>query len=121
MEVCMGLIEDDKVKIFLNEINIIDHKKSIILNSLRDIVLKNYPESKERMMYGGIMFSLNDEFYSGLFVRKNHISLEFGKGFLMNDPKNILEGGGKFRRHLKIRSEEDVLDKEVDFFVKQAL
>ena len=38
----------------------------------------------------------------------------------MKDPKKLLEGTGKFRRHLKIKSFEDVSDKEVAFFVKQA-
>ncbi len=36
-------------------------------------------------MYGGIMFSLDDDF-GGIFVRKNHISFEFGNGFAMDDP-----------------------------------
>ena len=37
----------------------------------------------------------------------------------MNDPKKLLEGTGKFRRHLKIRSLSDIKDKKVEFFVKQ--
>ncbi len=44
------------------------------------------------------MFSLDEDF-GGLFVRKRHISFEFGKGFLMDDPNKILEGKGKYRRH----------------------
>lgn len=117
----MKTVDNENVQKFLNEICIIDDKKSIVLNSLREIILSNFPNSNERIMYGGIMFSLNDEFYSGLFVRKSHISLEFSKGYLMTDPHNFLEGNGKYRRHLKIRSKEDVVSKEVDFFVKQSL
>jgi len=72
------------------------------------------------MMYGGIMFSLEDDF-GGLFVRKNHVSFEFGSGVTMDDPDNILEGIGKFRRHLKIRSLADIKDKKVEFFVEQSM
>ena len=57
--------------------------------------------------------------FGGLFVRENHVSFEFVSGVYMNDQHNILEGTGKFRRHLKIRSLADIEDKKVDFFVKQ--
>ncbi len=97
-----------------------DSEKFEILQNLRKIVFSNYPKTNERMIYGGIMFSLEDDF-GGLFVRKNHVSFEFSSGANMNDPHNILEGTGKFRRHLKVRSLADIEDKKVDFFVKQSL
>ncbi len=109
-----------QVQNFLNKIMMFDDEKFNILQKLREIVFSNYPKTNERMMYGGIMFSIEDDF-GGLFVRKNHISFEFGSGAFMNDPHKILEGTGKFRRHLKIRSLADIKDKEVEFFVKQAV
>ncbi|MEO9885943.1 MAG: DUF1801 domain-containing protein [Balneola sp.] len=54
-------------------------------------------------------------------MNKNHITLEFSKGFLMNDPDDVLEGSGKYRRHLKIKTYEDIENKDVTFFVKQAI
>jgi hypothetical protein len=74
----------------------------------------------ESMMYGGIMFSLDEDF-GGIFVRKNHISFEFGNGYTMKDPDKLLEGTGKFRRHLKIIAFSDIEDKKVEFFVRQAV
>ena len=112
--------KNKEVQKFLGDIESIDAKKFRILEELRDIVFTQYPEVNERMMYGGIMFSLENDF-GGLFVRKNHISFEFGFGAFMNDPKKLLEGTGKFRRHLKIASLADIEDKKVDFFVKQAV
>lgn len=117
----MNKSKDKKVQQFMDEVIMIDNKKYHSLHVMRDIVFENYPETNERMMYGGIMFSLNEEDFGGLFVRKNHISFEFGKGVFMKDPNKILEGSGKLRRHLKIKSEEDIQNKYVDFFVKQAL
>ncbi|MDX1700014.1 MAG: DUF1801 domain-containing protein, partial [Melioribacteraceae bacterium] len=76
--------------------------------------------TEEKMMYGGIMFSLTED-YAGIFARKNHVSFEFGNGFKMNDPNKVLEGGGKYRRYLKLRSLTDIKDKEVEFFVEQAV
>ena len=112
--------KDDKVQKFLDEIAMIDSDEYNTLNAIREIVYKTYPKTAERIMYGGIMFSFDTEDFGGLFVRKNHISFEFIKGFRMKDPNKFLEGIGKFRRHLKIKSKEDVRNKDVDFFVKQA-
>lgn len=111
---------DERVQEFLDELQNVDIEKSVIVQQLRKMVIARYPKVNERMMYGGIMFSLEEDF-GGLFVRKNHISFEFVNGFTMDDPKKRLEGTGKFRRHLKIRSWEDIKEKDVAFFVKQVI
>jgi hypothetical protein len=111
--------KNEKVQIFLNELMLADPYKYDSLISMRRIVFNEHPETSERIMYGGIMFSLNSEDFGGLYVSKNHISFEFGKGFLLEDPNGFLEGSGKFRRHIKIRQYEDIAIKEVVTFVKQ--
>ena len=113
--------KNKKVQEFLDEILIVDNEKLIILNAMREIVFENYQTTDERIMYVGIMFSIDNDDFGGLFIRKNHISFEFIKGFLMKDPNKLLEGNGKYRRHLKIKSIDDVKDKNVDLFVKQAV
>jgi len=112
--------KNERVQKFIDEIRECDIEKFVILQKIRTILFANYPEINERIMYGGIMFSLKEDF-GGLFVRKNHISLEFSFGASMNDPQKILEGTGKFRRHLKIRSLSDIEDKKVEYFVEQAI
>ena len=110
-----------KVQDFLNGIMLSDPEKYKSLMEMRKIAFEVYPDQDERMMYGGIIFSTNSEHFSGLFVRKNHISFEFSNGFKMKDPHKKLEGKGKFRRHLKILRYEDIKNKDVVFFVKQAI
>lgn len=117
----MTASKNEKVKGFLSDLSITDPEKFETLSEMRETVFAIYPNTDEQMMYGGIMFVLQEEHYSGLFVRKNHISFEFGNGFSMDDPDKILEGSGKFRRHLKIRSKDEVIDKRVEFFVKQSI
>ena len=109
---------DVKVQQFIDSIAVLDSTKYQLLNKLRDIVFDHYPTVKERMMYGGILFSDTDDF-GGVFVYKNHISFEFSNGFLFDDPEKLLEGKGKYRRHLKFRSLDDIELKKADFFVKQ--
>ncbi len=117
----MRMSKDPAVQKFLEEINMVETEKSNFLYAMREIVYKIHPKTSEKFKYGGILFSLNDEDYGGLFVSKHHVSFEFSKGYLMKDPKKILEGPGEFRRHLKIKSAEDINSKEVAFFVKQAI
>jgi hypothetical protein len=113
--------ENEGVQNFLEEIKLVDSDKSIMLIEIRDIILNAFPKTKEKVMYGGLVFFLNDEMFSGVFLNKKHVTLEFSTGYLMEDPKKALEGRGKYRRHLKILSSEDILNKEVSFFVKQAV
>lgn len=112
--------KNEQVQKFLDEIKEFDVRKFKVLQKLRKIVIAQYPKVNEKIMYGGIMFSLEKDF-GGVFVSKNHISFEFSDGYKMNDPKEILEGTGKFRRHLKIRALDDIKSKEVESFVRQVL
>lgn len=116
----MKYSKNDKVQSFLEDVLMIDSEKFEIMQKLRKIVFSIYPKTNERMMYGGIMFSIEDDF-GGIFVRKKHVSFEFSSGAQMDDPNSVLEGTGKFRRHLKIRSLADIEEKKVEFFVKQSL
>jgi len=112
---------NDEVQKFLNEIMMVDAEKSDTLMEVREIIFNYFPKTYERIMYGGIVFFLNDEMFSGLFLNKKHITLEFSRGYLMEDPNRVLEGKGKYRRHLKILTKDDILSKGVSFFVKQAV
>ena len=113
--------KNEKVQNFLDGIMMSDAEKHNSLIEMRKIVFNIYPNTGEKIMYGGILFSLNSEDFSGLFVRKNHISFEFSNGYRMKDPNQFLEGSGKFRRHLKIKTYADIENKDLAFFIKQAV
>ena len=108
------------VQTFLDEMEVFDAQKYEILQRLRAVVFEANQKVTERMMYGGIMFSLGDDF-GGIFAYKNHVSFEFGAGATLADPNQVLEGKGKFRRHLKISSFVDIEQKDVANFVRQAV
>lgn len=73
----------------------------------------------ESVKYGGIMFA-HTAFFCGVFSYSGHVSVEFGQGYLLEDPHRILEGGGKYRRHIKLHSVADIKAKHLAEFVKQA-
>lgn len=117
----MEISKNEKIRNFLYDLKIIDTERYETVIEIRKIIFNTFPNVSEKMMYGGIIFFLNTEMFSGLFVNKNHITVEFSKGYLMVDPFKRLEGKGKYRRHLKIKSNEDLKNKEVAYFVKQAV
>ncbi|PID66887.1 MAG: hypothetical protein CR975_00750 [Gammaproteobacteria bacterium] len=111
---------DTKVQQLLDDLMLSDGDKYALLQLLRQVVMKCCPAVAERVMYGGIMFSLAKDF-GGLFVYKKHISFEFTQGYRLQDPNAWLEGKGKFRRHLKLVSNGDIERKQVAYFVEQAI
>lgn len=118
----MNLSESKEVQDFLEEILAIDEEKSSILKELREMVFTNFEETNEKIMYGGIMFSnQRDENWGGVFAYKNHVSFEFTEGFKLQDPNNILDGAGKKRRHIKIKSLADIEEKKVESFIKETI
>lgn len=116
----MNNSKNSPVQELIDEIEMSDIGKFEILMKLRSIVFSCNNEIQERVMYGGIMFSLGEDF-GGLFVRKKHVSFEFVFGVNMKDSHGILEGAGKLRRHLKIQSLKDIEIKRVLYFVKQTV
>ncbi len=62
------------------------------------------------------MFFLSGDF-GGVFVRKQHVFFEFIAGNELRDPEKFPEGTGKYRRHLKLYSQEDIETKNVAYYV----
>lgn len=57
----------------------------------------------------------------GIFSYKNHVSFEFTEGFKLQNPNSILEGTGKKRRHIRIKSFSDIAGKKVETFIKETI
>ena len=58
--------------------------------------------------------------YGGIFVYKQHVTVEFGRGAEMADPYGLLEGKGKGRRHLKLHTLEDIENKHLTDYLRLA-
>ncbi|PID77770.1 MAG: hypothetical protein CSB21_03490 [Deltaproteobacteria bacterium] len=114
----MKISTPQKVQELLSDIESVAPEKYDMLMKLRDLVFTHLPGTKEKVMYGGIMFYLPDDF-GGLFVRKKHVSFEFTDGYKLKDSYKFLEGTGKYRRHLKLHSQEDIDTKKVAYYIKQ--
>lgn len=116
----MKVSTDTEICGFLDGMQLVDFGKYEIVRTVRALVFDKVPDVSERFNYGGIMFSASSDF-GGIFANKHHISFEFSQGYLFEDSDKFLEGGGKYRRHLKLRSLDDITTKKVAYFVDQAI
>ena len=117
----MELSKNQKVNEFLIDIQAMSPDQFEIMESIREIFNRADPSLVEDIKYGGLVFSLSNVLVGGIFPYKKHISIEFSHGVEFDDPSGILEGKGKNRRHIKIKESQDIDDKNVCFFVKQAV
>ncbi|MCD4767680.1 MAG: DUF1801 domain-containing protein [Methanosarcinales archaeon] len=111
---------DHKVNNYIQDVLFMDGDEGETVISLRKLVLEVAPDAKEEIKYGGLVFTINDRLFCGIFVRKKHISVEFVKGAEMQDPDTFLEGSGKYRRHLKIFQYDDIKNKKAEYYIKQS-
>ena len=109
-----------KINKFIEDILFVDEDKGEIVISLRKLVSKIAPNAKEEIKYGGLVFVSDKRLFCGIFIRKNHISIEFDKGAELSDPDDFLEGSGKYRRHIKILQQEDIKNKKVEYYIKES-
>lgn len=108
------------VEEFFSNLALNDPDMHSIAVTLRKLIKKLSKNPKERVMYGGVLYYLDDSF-CGIFAYKSHVSLEFGRGHLFEDKYNLLEGAGKFRRHLKFNDLKQVKGKQAGFYIQQAI
>ncbi|VAW19587.1 hypothetical protein MNBD_ALPHA11-2253 [hydrothermal vent metagenome] len=114
----MDKLPKEKVAAFLDELHQSDVKKFTIVEQCRSLFFSIHPSGNEYIKYGGIMFSLSRD-VAGLFAYKNYVSMELSFGYSMDDPDKILQGCGKFRRHIKFSTVDQIDEKRLEFFLRQ--
>lgn len=108
------------VATLLEDIRLLNEELYEITDAVRSLVKKRFKPFAEEVKYGGILFSSGVQF-CGVFAYKEHVSVEFGHGASIDDPFGHLEGSGKGRRHLKLRSLADIEGKRLAQYLPLAL
>ncbi|GGO58297.1 protein of unknown function (DU1801) [Roseovarius pacificus] len=100
-----------------------ESEKAKIVAQLKAVVAKVEPAAACVTKYGGTMIERvpgqPKSQFCGIFAYKDHVSLEFTNGAQLDDPERVLEGGGKHRRHIKLASLADIVDKRCEDFLRQ--
>lgn len=100
------------IQSLLEDIRLISESNYEIVEALRALTKKTFKSATEEVKYGGILFTSGVQF-CGVFAYKEHVSIEFGSGAKIADALGHLEGSGKGRRHLKLKSVSEITSKNV--------
>lgn len=105
----------------LADLQLLGGEQVAIVEAVRAQVKKLWPAATEEVKYGGILFSAEGVTFGGVFAYRQHVSVEFGQGARIQDTHGLLEGSGKGRRHLKLRTPQDLLDRQLAHYLPLAL
>ena len=112
-------MKNPEVDHFVHELQFQSGERHDLIVRIRNIVLDVDPRITEELKYGGILFSAGAPF-CGLFSYAQHVSIEFSRGAELADPHGVLEGDGQKRRHIKLRAQPDLFQKNLRDYVGQA-
>lgn len=108
------------VQTLLDQIHLLGEEQFQVLQAVRNLVRETIIPMTEEVKYGGILFT-SDVQFGGVFAYKEHVSVEFSLGANIKDEDGFLEGGGKRRRHLKLRHLDDIAAKKLGKYLQMAL
>jgi hypothetical protein len=116
----MPTIEGKEARVWIDAYVKKAGKLSGIARAVRGLVKKTVAGCEEYVNPWKIpTFDLNGPlcFY---MVAKEHVVFGFMRGAILRDPGKLLEGTGKYVRHVKLRSPAEVRRPQVRHLVKQA-
>jgi hypothetical protein len=113
-------MESDRIGQWLQDVRLLSEERYQLVRSLRTMIMALDKSVTEEIKYGGILFGAANHF-CGIFSYKQHVTLEFSEGANLSDQHLVLEGQGKFRRHIKLQTEADVKAKHISKYLLLAL
>ena len=97
---------------FLYHLNFKDQGLVDLYMDLRNYILKLYPDSYELLYHTHALTSLYSvspkmgDAFCMIPIYTNHLNLGFNKGTMLDDPDHMLQGTGKFIRHVPIKNKD---------------
>lgn len=92
-----------------------------LANIVKDFIKNQHKDITEVEKYGGYLYgSKGYDHFCGVFAYKDHVNVEFSFGYKLKDPKKILKGSGKYRRHLKFQEIRKLDLETIKYFVNQS-
>jgi hypothetical protein len=96
----------------------LDPEQKEIIAKLRSLVKGVFPEIVETVKWGNTTFLMGEENLAWIIIYRDHVDFGFFRGAELES--KLLEGTGKSLRHIKIRSSNEVGEKELAGLLKRA-
>lgn len=91
-----------------------------IMAKLCAFVKREAPELDEQVKWGGICW-VGRGVVCYAHAVGNRVDFGFFKGVMLKDPRKILEGDGKFLRHIKVRRLSEIREPDLADLLNQAV
>lgn len=91
-----------------------------VVRGLKNLLKQTVPGTRETINAWGIPTFEQKDPFCFYMVGKNHVTFGFHYGTSLEDPQKLLEGTGKNIRHVKLRSLEDLEQKDLKQLVQAA-
>ncbi len=109
------------VSALLESIHLASEEFYGLVQAVRLCVQQSCRAISEEVKYGGILFSSEGLPFGGVYVYRQHVSVELSCGASITDSYGHLEGSGKGRRHIKLRSIDDINGKHLAAYLTLAV
>ncbi len=112
---------------FLQILALKDQKLVDLYLDLRDYVLDLYPDANELLYHTHALTSVYtiseklSDAYCMIPIYTKHLNLGFNKGTLLKDPNKLLEGTGKWIRHIPIVKKSDYRNANLKKLIKESI
>lgn len=110
---------NNKIESFIEDLQLTAPEQAQIVQAIRQLYADIPTDIEERFIYGGVGFFINGKLIGGAYASKKHVSMVFSRGNELQDEAKLLEGKGKFRRHLKLPRYEALETKRAQYFAEQ--
>lgn len=112
---------------FLHPLELKNQKLVDLYLDLREYLLDLHPEANELLYHTHALtsvYTLSEKLsdaYCMIPIYTKHLNLGFNKGTLLKDPHGLLQGTGKWIRHIPIEKSSDYRNAKVKKLIKEAI
>ena len=92
-----------------------------IISAIRKLVKKTAPSLTETVKWGNGCWIGKEWPVAFLHAKDDHLQFGFFGGATLADPKGLLQGSGKFVRHLKVYTLSDIDETSFSRLIRQAV
>src|SRR5688500_14513675 len=91
-----------------------------VIRALRKFVKRVAPQLQESVKWGNGCWVQGKVPVAYVYSAPDHVQFGFFRGSALKDPRRLLEGAGKFVRHVKVRKRSDIDETAFEPLLRQA-
>ena len=92
-----------------------------VIRALRTFVKRVAPQLQESVKWGNGCWVQGKAPVAYVYSAPDHVQFGFFGGSALKDPKRLLNGEGKFVRHIKVRKRSDIDERAFGALLRQAV